>query len=185
MKHIKQLIDNYSSFVKLPWSTNISGCQRVWFAVYPPAEERRLRAHIPEFDYATRDARHEWHLIDITHVSSKFISNHKYRESYFEDPDAIASIDEDLKDDIISFLKKELTSSETDANTVIAVIGTGSLFGFTHISPILASIDSYIEGRLLIFFPGVYEKNMYRFMDAREGFDYMAIPITCDEGIIL
>lgn len=185
MTPIQRLIDNYAHFVKLPWSSNLSGCQRVWFAVYPPAEERRLRAQLSAFDYATRDAKHGWHLVDITHAPSKFISDHEYRESYFNDPDAIASIEEDIKAEIISILKKELTSSEINANTIVAVIGTGSLFGFTHISPILASIDSCIEGRLLIFFPGVYEKNLYRFMDAREGFDYMAIPITCDEGMLL
>ena len=30
-------------------------------------------------------------------------------------------------------------------------------------------------------FPGDYERNLYRFMDARDGFNYMAVPITCAE----
>lgn len=185
MTKVNYLIRNYKRFVQLPWSSNISGSQRVWFVVYPPSEERNLRAQKQEFEYATVDAKHRWHLVDITDYTAQFISQHEYKESYFNEPDAAESIEEDIKDHIVEILKKELQSSEVDDNTVVAIIGTSSLFGFTHISSIISIIDNYIKGRLLVFFPGIYDKNQYRFMDARDGFNYMAVPITCDEGMMI
>jgi hypothetical protein len=185
MNHIHHLIQNYNRFVHLPWSNNIPGSQRVWFAIYPPSEERKLRAQIREFEYATIDANHKWLLVDITNEPAKLISSHKYRESYFLDPEAAGSMDEDIKDHIEKRINDELQSTEIDENTVVALIGTSSLFGFIHISSIISSIDDNIKGRFLVFFPGIYDRNLYRFMDARDGFNYMAVPITCDEEMII
>ena len=185
MTKVQQLVHNYQRFVHLPWPTNIAGSQRVWFAVYPPTEERNVRAQISEFEIATRDAHHKWSLIDLTNIPAIFISEHGYRESYFNEPETVSSIEDDLKDYIVSFLRTEFKSPDNDENTVVAIMGTGALFGFTHISSIISAIDTTIKGRLLVFFPGVYEKNQYRFMDARDGFNYMAIPITCDEGNLI
>jgi hypothetical protein len=33
-----------------------------------------------------------------------------------------------------------------------------------------------------VFFPGVYENNNYRLLDARDGWNYLAVPITMQEG---
>jgi len=33
-----------------------------------------------------------------------------------------------------------------------------------------------------VLFPGVYEQNNYRMLDARDGWNYLAIPITSSEG---
>ena len=185
MRKAQQLTSNYRRFVQLPWSSNIPGGQRVWFAVYPPSEERNVRAQIPEFELATRDANHDWYVIDVTGVPERYISDHEYREAYFREPEAIASIEDDIRIMVISILRRGLDSSEVSDNTVVAVIGMMSLFGFTHVSPIISSIESAIKGRLLVFFPGVHDMNQYRFMDARDGFNYMAIPITCDEEMVL
>ena len=45
-------------------------------------------------------------------------------------------------------------------------------------------IEDSVRGRLLVFFPGEHAGNIYRFMDARDGFNYMAIPITSAESFI-
>ena len=41
---------------------------------------------------------------------------------------------------------------------------------------------THIRGRLLVFFPGVYEQNNYRLLDARDGWNYHAVPITASDG---
>jgi hypothetical protein len=64
------------------------------------------------------------------------------------------------------------------------VTGAGSLYGFTHVSSVVSKIEDSIRGRLLLFFPGEYERNLYRFMDARDGFNYMAVPITSNESVL-
>ena len=66
MSAIDRLLANYSRQVRLPWSTNMAGKQRVWFAVYPPAEERRVRAHLPQFETFTHAAGHGWITADLT-----------------------------------------------------------------------------------------------------------------------
>jgi len=67
-------------------------------------------------------------------------------------------------------------------NTVVAITGVASLFGFTRISQVLPLVEPHIRGRLLVFFPGVYENNNYRLLDARDGWNYLAVPITSQEG---
>lgn len=184
MSQIDQLIRNYRHFAGLPWQKNLSPSQRIWFAVYPPIEERRLRAHIQEFEVVTSEAGHQWKLIDVSIFFESWISKHDYRDAYFADPEALMSVaDEDVMTFVAEKILAECTSSDVDNKTVVAVLGAGGLFGFTHVSSVLAKVEADIRGRLLIFFPGEYDKNRYRFMDARDGFNYMAVPITCSERV--
>lgn len=61
---------------------------------------------------------------------------------------------------------------------MVAVFGVGTLFGFARISQILKMIETEIRGRLVIFFPGQFDRNNYRLLDARDGWNYLAVPIT-------
>ena len=178
---LDRLVENYRKFISLPWASNLPDKQKVWFAAYPPAEERRLRAIIQEFEAATLSSGHSWRLADITHEPALWIARHDYGEKYFAEPAALANIEEDLRSDIVMKLSQACEAEGVNAQTVVAILGIGSLFGLTHVSGIVAGLEKAIRGRLLVFFPGTYEKNQYRFMDARDGFDYMAVPITCGE----
>jgi len=64
----------------------MSGKQRVWLAVYPPAEERRVRARLPQFEALTLEAKHGWTTVDLTRLLPEFLAGHKYRESIFQKP---------------------------------------------------------------------------------------------------
>jgi hypothetical protein len=70
-----------------------------------------------------------------------------------------------------------------DEDTVVAVHGAGSFFGFTHLSEVLSKVRNHIRGRLVVFFPGEYEDNNYRLLDARDGCNYLAVPITLHNGV--
>jgi len=50
------------------------------------------------------------------------------------------------------------------------------------VSDLMSAVDSSIRGRLLAFFPGEFENNNYRLLDARDGWNYLAVPITTREG---
>jgi hypothetical protein len=80
-------------------------------------------------------------------------------------------------------LNKELVASEVDENTVVAVHGVASLFGFTKLSLVLKEVEHNIRGRLVLFFPGEFENNNYRLLDARDGWNYLAVPITLHSGV--
>ncbi len=184
MSHCERLLHNYRSFARLPWSSNLAGKERVWFAVYPPSEERRLRARLPEFQVATMDAGHKWVVVDITDIVPRWLAAHEYGEDYLADPSMLATIEEDLKAHVIETVRVACRQPPVDANTVLAILGTGGLYGFIHVSAVVNGVEDSVPGRLLVFFPGEYERNLYRFMDARDGFNYMAVPITSSESAI-
>lgn len=183
MSQVNNLIANYRRHVGILWQPNLAGRQRVWFAVYPPSEERRVRARVKEFEIATLEAKHHWKLVDITNLPAEWLAAHEYREDYFEQPTALSMIAEDLKAHVVSVLKEACQAGDVDKDTMVAVLGAGSLFGFLHLSGVISGLEEAIRGRLLVFFPGEYERSVYRFMDARDGFNYMAVPITCSEGL--
>jgi hypothetical protein len=47
----------------------------------------------------------------------------------------------------------------------------------------LKEVVKDIRGRLVVFFPGEYEDNNYRLLDARDGWNYLAVPITLHNGV--
>jgi Domain of unknown function (DUF1788) len=87
----------------------------------------------------------------------------------------------DFVDALSIELRSVLEARNLGKNTVVAILGVGTLFGFTHVSKVVSVIQSAVRGRLLVFFPGTYEPNTYRLLDARDGWNYMAVPITGHE----
>ena len=53
-----------------------------------------------------------------------------------------------------------------------------------RVSSLIERVEDSVSGRMLILFPGEYAGNTYRFMNARHGFNYMAVPITSTENFI-
>jgi hypothetical protein len=187
MGHIERLIHNYDTRVSLPWERNLAGPQRVWFAVYNKAEERRLRRRLEEFEISTKRARHGWMTIDLTDAFGKWLAAHEYRDGYFENPEHLegeSPVVDDFKQAVFAQVSSVLASPDADESTVVAICGVSGLFGFMKTSELIDEIESSIRGRLLVFFPGEHENNTYRFLDAREGWNYLAVPITADEGLI-
>jgi hypothetical protein len=58
----------------------------------------------------------------------------------------------------------------------------GSLYPMLHVSELVGRVAPHIQGRMLILFPGSLEHGNYRLLDARDGWNYLAIPITIPEG---
>ena len=183
MSAIDRLLSNYSRQVRLPWSANMSGKQRVWFAVFPPVEERRVRARLPQFEAVTLETNHGWTTVDLTHLLPEWIAAHEYREGIFAEPEHF-SANSELEDLAVGLVRQACTSDDADAASVVAIIGLATLFDFMRVSSLIERVEDSIRGRLLVLFPGEYSGNVYRFMDARDGFNYMAVPITTTESFI-
>jgi hypothetical protein len=181
MSKVAKLLNVYREHIAVPWQPNLAGIQRVIFAVYDPHDELRMRANLLEFEIATKAAGHTWQLIDITDAFPAWMAGQRYRESYFESPEdldgyvggQVTGFTHDLEQD----LRKKIAES-ADANTVTALLGVGSLFGLTRVSHVVEKIADAIPGRLLVFFPGEYANNNYRLLDARDGWNYMAVPLA-------
>jgi hypothetical protein len=182
MSRIEGLLRAYEEFVAQPWTQNLAGAERVWFAVYEPAQERRLLFRIPEFETATVKSGHGWRHLDIGDYFAHWMAGHKYREAYFEEPEAMDLALRDFASATAAYIKQFLTSPAVDENTVAAISGVGALFGLARTSEIIDQVTSAIRGRLLVFFPGRHESSQYRLLDARDGWNYLAIPIIAKNG---
>ena len=181
MSAIDRLLSNYSRQVRLPWSANMSGKQRIWFAVYPPAEERRVRARLPQFEAVTLEANHGWIAVDLTRLLPEFVAAHKYREAIFQRPQHLRA---GTQLEVRAAALVQEACSHVDSGSVVAVTGLASLFDFMRVSNLIERVEDSVPGRLLVLFPGEYAGNVYRFMDARDGFNYMAVPITSTESFL-
>lgn len=183
MNAIDRLLTNYSRQVRLPWSASTSGKQRVWFAVYPPAEERRVRARLPQFESVTLEANHGWLTVDLTNLLPQWIAAHEYREEIFAEPE-YGPANSELEDLAVDRVRQACGSEDANASSIVAVMGLATMFDFMRVSNLIERVEDSVRGRLLVLFPGDYAGNVYRFMDARDGFNYLAVPITSAESFI-
>jgi hypothetical protein len=183
MARIEELVTAYKNHIGTPWQRNLAGPQKTIFVVYPKADERRLRARLDDFEVVTQQTGHGWRLFDFTTVFARWMAATDYREVYFEDPADLAM---KLRSDFLRYAASELrtvlTATGVDDNSVVAVCGVACLFGFVRVSMVLKEVESNIQGRLLLFFPGEFENNNYRLLDARDGWNYLAVPITLHTG---
>ncbi|MCH8474944.1 MAG: DUF1788 domain-containing protein [Opitutales bacterium] len=178
---VKRLADNFSNYVRVPWRDDAAALQRVIFCVYDENEELRLRARIDEFELATRETGHDWHLFDLTNTFANWLAAQRYAESYFKKPELISTVLPKYQSHIVSSFEKFLSDSQADENSVVALQGVGSLFGLTKVKGIVDQLAPLVKGRLVVFFPGSYENNNYRLLDAYDGWGYLAVPITADK----
>jgi len=136
---------------------------------------------LQEFQIVTEKAGHAWKFVDLTDAFAHWMTGHRYRESYFKRPEllsesALSGFAAAAADEI----KAALAAPGMNERTVVAVSGLGSLFGIVRASDVLGQVTQAVVGRLLVFFPGRYENKVYRLLDARDGWNYLAVPITVE-----
>ena len=186
MSRIETLRRNYQRVCGLPWDRNVAGPQRVWVAVYDKEDERKLRLRLGMFEEATLATGHRWHRVDLTDAFADWLcrpDNLGYAGSYFESPELLDDGPlAEFQDSVARKIVGDMGSLDQPDDTVVAITGVASLFGFARISQVLPLVDPHVRGRLLVFFPGVYENNNYRLLDARDGWNYLAVPITANDG---
>ena len=66
---------------------------------------------------------------------------------------------------------------------MVGLSGLAALFGIIRVSALIEQVERFVRGRLLVFFPGEWEGNHYRFLDARDGWNYRAVPITANKEL--
>jgi len=183
MTKIERLLREYETHIRLPWQKGLAGAQKVIFVVYDKADELKLRARIEEFEIATKAAGHSWTLYDLTDSFPRWMAAIDYRDSYFESPEDIEGLLPQFVSQIISDLVTVLTDVSQDETSVVTLTGVACLFGFAHVSEIVQRIAPHVKGRLVVFFPGEHEGNNYRLLDARDGWNYLAVPIKVSNGL--
>jgi hypothetical protein len=183
---VTKLVSAYRQHLTVPWQAGLAAIQRVIFAVYDKTDELRLRANVDEFALVTQQAGKQWLLVDLTNAFPQWMASQEYRDAYFESPEDLAGYQGGELTEFVSALTAKLRGEiETLAgpDTVVALIGLGALFGLARVSSIVEGIKESALGRLLVFFPGEYhpENHTYRLLDARDGWNYLAVPLLAND----
>lgn len=183
---VSKLVSAYRQHLTVPWQGGLAAIQRVIFAVYDKADELRLRANVDEFALATQQAGKQWLVLDVTNAFPEWMASQEYRDAYFESPEDLAGYQTGELTEFVSDLTtklKALIAAEAGTDTVVALLGVGTLFGLARVSSVVEGIKETVQGRLLVFFPGEYhpENHTYRLLDARDGWNYLAVPLLAQD----
>lgn len=178
MDQVAALCKAYEEQLSIPWDSAVAGPQRVWLAPYDPRAERRLRARMEEFAIATKKSGRTWHLVDVTPAFATWMNGHEYRDAYFADPESLEPALPDFQETVTNEVRDALTDAAVDEQSVVAVVGIGALFPMARASKLIEDVAPSIRGRMLVFFPGESDGPNYRLLNARDGWNYLAIAIT-------
>jgi hypothetical protein len=174
---IEELAAHYERHICIPWQRTVAGAQRVVMVVYEKELERTLRARLGEFEQRTKAAGHGWTSFDCTRLFAEWMAAAEYRDSYFEIPEDLEmKLEGEFLDHVAGLLREQLQSG--DEETVVALTGVASLYGFASVSEVIREVEPDVHGRLVVFFPGSKDGNNYRLLDARDGWNYLAHTIT-------
>jgi hypothetical protein len=170
-----ELLRHFERQVALPWRDDLAPEYRVWILHYDPALERRIRGRIPEIEAIARRHGKGWFAVDLAGLVAPWFAAHPLFDGLVEQPDELPGLLPDFADHVAETVRRELGAIRP--NDFLALMGAGALFGLTRISALIERVAPAIPGRLLVFFPGRYEKNSYHLLDARDGWNYRATPI--------
>jgi len=174
---VDTLLTAFERAINEPWTGALSGQERVWFLVYDPAEQRKVDLRMGDFEMTTMKAGKKWMSVSMKLCFPNWMANHEYKDDYFADPEALVDqLETEFKQVAIDYLTEQLKGSGDQ--TLVAIRDVSALFGFAKLSDVLEGAVKSFRGRLLIFFPGEFHKNQYRLLDARDGWSYLARPIT-------
>lgn len=180
MSLVDQLAAAYRKELSVPEPRTLTGAERTWMLIYKPELERSVRPRLILFESETKDAGRTWALVDLTGAFEGWMAKETNRERFFKDPPTMNARLRAFRQLVADQITARLV--EGDARSVVAVVGVGTLVGLAHISEILPMVAEHVRGRLLVFFPGSYERgqngNRYSLLDATEGWNYLATPIT-------
>ena len=178
MSEIEDLIKRYERYVKLPWGPisllahRGSGSPfmtpvRSAVCVYVSGSFR-LRRPMPVTSGA-------WWTSPTSFA--EWMANQDYMDAYFERPEFMELALADFSDAVAEQVRQALNKTDLDEDTVVALFGLASLFGLARVAELIAKVDSEIPGRLLAFFPGQRDGSNWRLLNARDGWNYHAVPI--------
>ncbi len=138
----------------------------------------RVTGRLGELEDETRQAGHGWRSFDLGALFGRWIAANEMFTALLERPQEIKGLLPEFESAVCEAILGELAKS--GANDIVTIQGCGSLFGLARMSPILDRVADRIPGRLLVLFPGRHAGGLYRLLDARNGWNYHAVPIPPD-----
>lgn len=182
MTYIERLNEALKAQLRHPWSGDQSGGERVWFLVFDPDKLRSVIARKELFQLTTEAAGKRWVEVDLSQAFGHWMGAHRYAERFYARPSRAKAVPTDFAESLTEMIRQQIDEQHVDENTLMVLTGTEALFGINKLSHITRLVEDLVPGRLLVFFPGDYNEPHYRFLDARDGWNYLAIPLTAADG---
>lgn len=181
MHTFDEILRAYQRHVQLPWQRDLPPAGRVWIVWYDKSMQRRFKARLSEFEHTTIAAGHGWRHLDLAPSFGRWIASHELFEALLNQPKEIRGLLPEYEEYLAKTVREQLQACSSD--DVLAVDGCGALFGVARISTLLSHVAAAISGRMLIGFPGKHSGGVYRLLDARDGWNYHAVPIPPDNAL--
>lgn len=172
---VEDLLDAFRSRLAVPWRTDEAAAGRVWMLWYDKGLERRVRGRLAEFRLAAEQSGKGWHEYDLAPEFGVWVAGQTWFERVAKRPASLGTILPDFKAHLTDQLRKRLAAC--GPNDVFALTGVASLFGLVRASALINKVADAVPGRLLVTFPGTHQGGIYRLLDARDGWNYLAVPI--------
>lgn len=178
MNTFDELLKAYERQVQLPWLSDVPPAGRVWLLWFDKSMQRKITGQIGEFEHVTAKAGRGWRYINLSSWFGRWAASHELFEALLEHPQELRGLLPEAEAALIGVIRDELeVSASTD---VVALDGCGSLFGVARVSALIGRVAAAVPGRLLVTFPGKHAGGVYRLMDARDGWNYHAVPVPPD-----
>ncbi|RVA26740.1 DUF1788 domain-containing protein [Mesorhizobium sp. M7A.F.Ca.US.001.01.1.1] len=181
MNTFDELLAAYERQVQLPWLDDAPPAGRVWLLWFDKSMQRKFTGRIGEFEHVTMKTGRGWRHVNLAPWFGQWIARHEFFDALVDHPQEIRGLLADAEQALIAFLRSELRLCTS--NDVLALDGCGSLFGIVRVSALISKIADTIPGRMLVAFPGKHAAGVYRLLDARDGWNYHAIPIPADHAL--
>ena len=180
MNTFDEILAAYVKQVQLPWAADVPPAGRVWIVWYDKSLQNRFTGRLGEFEHATLKAGHGWRVLSLSQWFGAWIEQHEFFDALVEQPAELRGLLPEIERGLTEEITKALASCTTD--DVLAIDGCGALFGVARVSTLISRVANFIPGRLLVGFPGKHTAGVYRLLDARDGWNYHAIPIPAESA---
>lgn len=178
MNTFEDLLRAYERQVSLPWLADVPPAGRVWLLWFDKSMQRKITGRIGEFEHATAKAGRGWRYLNLSDWFGRWISGHELFEALLEHPKELRGLLPEAEAALTGVIRSELGQSAP--SDVLALDGCGSLFGVARVSALIGKVADVIPGRMLVAFPGKHAGGVYRLLDARDGWNYHAVPVPPD-----
>ena len=178
MHSFDELLSAFRRQVRIPWRPDAPPSARIWILWHAPSMHLKIEGRLGEFEDATRQAGRGWTSLDLAPFFGQWIARHEFFDPLLAMPEEIRGMLPQLETAVCEAVLNGV--SQTGSNDIFVIQGCGSLFGLAKLSSILDRVSHAIPGRLLVLFPGRHASGIYRLLDARDGWNYHAVPIPPD-----
>lgn len=172
---VEDLLAAFRTRLTVPWRPDEAAAGRVWMLWYDKALERRMRGRIGEFRHAAEQSGKGWHEFDLAPEFGTWVARQTWFERAAKRPSTLGTVLPDFETHLVNRLHERLKLC--CQNDILALMGVASLFGIMRASTLIANVADAVPGRLLVTFPGAHQGGIYRLLDARDGWSYLAVPI--------